>query len=60
VCGHGVQAALLSISAINVLRNQTLPSTDFRSPGQVLSALNRVFQMDRHTVMPSSRRPLVA
>ncbi len=24
VCGHGVQAALLSISAINVLRNQTL------------------------------------
>ena len=32
VCGHGVKAALLSISAMNVLRNQTLPATDFRSP----------------------------
>jgi len=51
VCGHGVQAALLSISAINVLRNQTLPATDFRSPGQVLAGLNRVFQMDRHNDM---------
>jgi sigma-B regulation protein RsbU (phosphoserine phosphatase) len=51
VCGHGVQAALLSISAINVLRNQTLPSTDFRSPAQVLAGLNRVFQMDRHNDM---------
>jgi phosphoserine phosphatase RsbU/P len=51
VCGHGVQAALLSISAINVIRNQTLPATDFRSPGQVLTRLNRVFQMDRHNDM---------
>jgi sigma-B regulation protein RsbU (phosphoserine phosphatase) len=51
VCGHGVQAALLSISAINVLRNQTLPATDFRSPTQVLTALNKVFQMDRHNDM---------
>jgi sigma-B regulation protein RsbU (phosphoserine phosphatase) len=51
VCGHGVQAALLSISAINVLRNQTLPATDFRSPTQVLTAINKVFQMDRHNEM---------
>jgi len=51
VCGHGVQAALLSISAINVLRNQTLPATDFRSPKEVLTGLNRVFQMDRHNDM---------
>jgi phosphoserine phosphatase RsbU/P len=51
VCGHGVQAALLSISAINVLRNQTLPATDFRSPTEVLTGLNKVFQMDRHNEM---------
>lgn len=48
VCGHGVKAALLSISAINVLRNQALPATDFRSPSEVLAALNNIFQMDRH------------
>ena len=48
VCGHGVKAALLSISAINVLRNQTLPATDFTSPSQVLGGLNEAFQMDRH------------
>jgi phosphoserine phosphatase RsbU/P len=51
VCGHGVKAALLSISAINVLRNQTLASTDFRSPSEVLAGLNKVFQMDRHNDM---------
>ncbi len=51
VCGHGVKAALLSISAINVLRNQTLAPTDFRSPGEVLAGLNSVFQMDRHNDM---------
>lgn len=48
VCGHGVKAALLSISAMNVVRNQTLPSTDFTSPAQVLSGLNEAFQMERH------------
>jgi sigma-B regulation protein RsbU (phosphoserine phosphatase) len=51
VCGHGVKAALLSISAINVLRNQTLASTDFRLPSEVLSGLNKVFQMERHNDM---------
>lgn len=51
VCGHGVKAALLSISAINVLRNQTLAATDFLAPSEVLSGLNKVFQMDRHNDM---------
>src|SRR5579862_590144 len=51
VCGHGVRAALLSISAINVLRNQALPATDFKSPAEVLNGLNKVFQMDRHQDM---------
>ncbi len=51
VCGHGVGAALLSISAINVLRSQSLPATDFRDPGQVLAALNETFQMEKQNDM---------
>ena len=51
VCGHGVGAALLSISAMNVLRSQSLPGTDFKNPGAVLSALNEAFQMDRQNNM---------
>jgi len=47
VSGHGVGAALLSVSALNALRSQSLPQTDFRDPGQVLTALNKAFQMDQ-------------
>ena len=47
VSGHGVGAALLSVSALNALRSQSLPQADFRDPGQVLTALNRAFQMDQ-------------
>lgn len=46
VCGHGVGAALLSISVMNVLRAQSLPSTDFLDPGAVLGALNARFPME--------------
>jgi sigma-B regulation protein RsbU (phosphoserine phosphatase) len=46
VCGHGMGAALLSVSVLNALRNQTLPGTDFRRPSGVLSALNRNFQSE--------------
>ena len=48
VTGHGVTAALLSISVMNVLRSRSLPLTDFRQPGKVLSVLNDIFQMDLH------------
>ena len=48
VCGHGVGAALLSVSALNVLRSQTLRNTDFRVPEQVLTSLNDTFQMQDH------------
>jgi serine phosphatase RsbU (regulator of sigma subunit) len=51
VCGHGLKAALLSVSAMNVLRNQTLPSTDFRQPAQVLVGMNNAFQMIQHDMM---------
>ncbi len=43
VCGHGVGAALLSISVQNVLQSQSLPGADFRDPGAVLAALNERF-----------------
>jgi sigma-B regulation protein RsbU (phosphoserine phosphatase) len=51
VCGHGIGAALLSVSAINVLRFQTLPDTDFRKPDQVFAGLNEAFQMEKHNGM---------
>jgi phosphoserine phosphatase RsbU/P len=47
VCGHGVGAALLSVSALNTLRNQTITGADLGRPDEVLSALNRVFAMER-------------
>ncbi|MCD6308672.1 MAG: SpoIIE family protein phosphatase [Candidatus Latescibacteria bacterium] len=48
VCDHGVGSALLSVSALNVLRSQTLPDTDFLVPEQVLAGLNDSFQMESH------------
>jgi len=48
VSGHGVGAALLSVSILNVLRSQTLPGTDFCDPAAVLSHLNRLFPMGQH------------
>ncbi len=47
VSGHGVGAALLSVSALNALRSQSLPQADFRDPGGVLTALNRAFPMEQ-------------
>jgi sigma-B regulation protein RsbU (phosphoserine phosphatase) len=48
VCGHGVGAALLSISALNSLRSESLNYVDFRDPSQVLEGLNEVYQMEAH------------
>ncbi len=47
VVGHGVGAALLSVSVLNAIRSQSLPGTDFRDPGQVITALNKYFQMSQ-------------
>jgi sigma-B regulation protein RsbU (phosphoserine phosphatase) len=47
VVGHGVGAALLSVSVLNAIRSQSLPGTDFKDPGQVLTALNERFEMSR-------------
>lgn len=48
VCGHGVGAALLSISVVNVLRTQDMAAFDLRDPAQVLSGLNAAFPMEAH------------
>ena len=66
VCGHGVGAALLSISVLNVIRAESLPGVNFSDPGEVLAGLNSAFPMEKHGEMfftawagiydPSARR----
>lgn len=51
VSGHGVGAALLSVSVMNVLRSQSLPKTDFRAPEQVLESLNLAFPSEENNDM---------
>lgn len=48
VCGHGVAAALHSVSVLNILRSHVLPGVDFADPQSVLTGLNAIFDMDRH------------
>mgnify|MGYP006079661291 CR=1 FL=1 len=48
VCGHGVGSALMSVSAMNVLRAQSLKNVDFLKPASVLRALNNIFLMESH------------
>ncbi len=47
VSGHGVGSSLLAVSAANVLAAQGLSGADPRDPGQVMTKLNDMFQMDR-------------
>jgi serine phosphatase RsbU (regulator of sigma subunit) len=51
VSGHGVGAAMHSVTVLNVLRQRALPNVDFASPGAVLSSLNDRFQMENHDGM---------
>ena len=51
VCGHGVGASLLSVTAMNVIRSGSLPKTEFRDPGAVLSGLNNAFLMEKQNNM---------
>ncbi|MGA1626034.1 MAG: PP2C family protein-serine/threonine phosphatase, partial [Prochlorothrix sp.] len=46
--GHGLGAALPSVYILNLLRSQSLNDVDFSQPDQVLTALNRIFQMGEH------------
>jgi len=51
VSGHGVGAALLSVSVMNTLRSQTLPDTDFKDSKQVLESLNIAFPGEENNDM---------
>lgn len=48
VSGHGVSAALLSVSVHNMLRSGSLSLMTLLAPDQVLAELNRLFHMDQH------------
>lgn len=48
VCGHGVGSALLSVSAMGLLKNEALPHVDFSRPSEVVQAMNRHFDMEKH------------
>lgn len=47
VSGHGIGPAMFSVSVHNLLRSGTLDDDTLRDPGQVLTELNRLFQMDQ-------------
>jgi len=51
VCGHGVGAALLSVSAINAIRTSGIVGVDFLDPSSVLCGLNASFPMERNNEM---------
>jgi phosphoserine phosphatase RsbU/P len=51
VCGHGVGAALLSVSVMNTLSTGTLEGADLCAPDQVLVKLNDLFEMEKHNYM---------
>lgn len=48
VSGHGIGPALLSVSVHNMLRSRFLPPGVLLAPEQLLSELNRRFQMVQH------------
>ncbi|UKP00326.1 PP2C family protein-serine/threonine phosphatase [Nostoc sp. UHCC 0870] len=48
VSGHGLAAALPSISVHNLLRSHSLPKARLTQPSEVLEDLNEIFQMDKH------------
>jgi serine phosphatase RsbU (regulator of sigma subunit) len=50
VSGHGVSAAMQSVSVVNLLRPKAL-SVDLRDPAAVLGSLNEAFPMDAHDGM---------
>lgn len=51
VCGHGVGAALHSVSVSSLLRQRFLPNVDFSRPSAVLTALNTALPMEKYGSM---------
>lgn len=48
VSGHGIQAALMSVSVHNLLRSGSLSGSVLRQPARVLAELNESFAMENH------------
>ena len=46
--GHGVGAALLAISILNLMRSQSFGKEKLYTPDEIMAELNRAFQMSRH------------
>ena len=46
VSGHGIEAALFSVTLMNMLKTQVLPGADFAEPSSVLERLNASFRME--------------
>lgn len=49
VSGHGIEPALLAVSVHNLLRSGSLSPQILRSPQRVLTELNQLFPMERHS-----------
>lgn len=45
VAGHGLRAALPSVSVLNLLRSKAIPNLNYHQPSDVLRALNNTYQM---------------
>jgi sigma-B regulation protein RsbU (phosphoserine phosphatase) len=48
VCGHGVGAALLAVSALTPLTSRSLPGVNYHDPSAVLTKLNELFPMEKY------------
>jgi serine phosphatase RsbU (regulator of sigma subunit)/energy-coupling factor transporter ATP-binding protein EcfA2 len=48
VTGHGLDAALLSVTVTNVIRTGALSGVDKKQPDQVLARLNETFRGEQH------------
>ncbi len=46
VSGHGIEAALFSVTLMNMLKTQVLPGANFADPASVLEKLNASFRME--------------
>ncbi|CAL1240757.1 SpoIIE family protein phosphatase [Candidatus Methylocalor cossyra] len=51
VCGHGIGAALHSVSVSNLLHQRALPEVDFSQPKEVLAGLNQRLPMEAYANM---------
>lgn len=51
VSGHGVEAAMLAVAVMDLLRQKALPGTDPANPVEVLRRLNATFQMETRSSM---------